>query len=298
MRKPTKSIIRAALNQCRLFDRAIRAKVGFDKAEAERQSWVRTQKSTLYERIGEAGRNRLDGHRIALEAARKSHSDKLTHAINELAEAGERLTSGINYDERYDIEDQVTRYVNEVGAWLADIRPLLIANTSQHASNTDEPAVHEDRSSEETCVNPDGLDPLRSRLDKQEELLEELRTALTFEPSKDVLATINSKLDQKIAALREAGAGARTMPPPPKVDIPSEVMSTIEDVTLRVTALSTSMEKPVNDIAHLLIQQDEMKKTHASFETENKVLKESMTKVSPQAVLRDPFFYTPSSWLR
>lgn len=283
MRRPAKLIIRATLNRRRLFDRAIRAKAGFDKAEAERQSWVRTQKSTTYERIGDAGRNRLDGHRTALEAARKSHSEKLTRAIYELAEAGETLKSGIDYDQRYDIEDQVTRYVKEVGAWLEDIRSLLIANTSQHPPNPDVPTIDEDNMPEEIRPNPDGLDPLRSRLDKQEELLEELRTALTLESSKDVLATINSRIDQKINSLREARAGAKELlakVPPAKVDIPSEVMGTIEDVSRRASELSMAMEKPVNDVARLLIHQDEMKKTYASFKTENEELKESMAKVS------------------
>ncbi|OAX44664.1 hypothetical protein K503DRAFT_196307 [Rhizopogon vinicolor AM-OR11-026] len=267
----------------RVFDRAIRAKAGFDKAETERHSWVRTQKSTTYERIGEAGRNRLDGHRAALETARKTHSDKLTRAINELAEAGETLKSGMDYDQRYDIEDQVTEYLKEVGAWLEDIRSLLIANTHQHPPITDGPAFHENDLPEETCADTDGLDPLRSRLDKLEELLEELRTAVTLESSGKALATINSIIDQKIDAMREARVRAKELladVPPPQVIIPSEAMGYIEDVSRQATYLSSAMEKPVHEVAHLLVHQDEMKKTYTSFKAENEELRESIAKLA------------------
>ena len=283
------SLVKATLNTCRVFDRAIRAKAAFDKAETERQSWVRTQKSTTYERIGEAGRNRLDGHRAALETARKTQSDKLTRAITELAEAGETLKSGVDYDQRYDIEDQATRYLKEVGAWLEDVRPLLIASTSQHPSNSDGPTSQEDNnnSPQETRTNPDGLDPLRSRLDNQEELLEELRTAVTLESSKNALSTITSRIDKKIDALREARADAKASAPPPKVVLPSEATGAIEEVSRKMSELTTAMEKPVNDIAHLLIHQDEMKKTHTSFKIENEELRQSMANVSSRTVLCD-----------
>lgn len=286
-------LVKVTPNTCRVFDRAIRAKVAFDKAEAERQSWVRTQKSTTYERIGDAGRNRLDGHRAELEAARKAHSDKLTRAITELAEVGETLKSGIDYDQRYDIEDQVARYLKEVGAWLEDIRPLLIANTSQHPSNSDGPTSQEDtnNSPQETFTNPDDLDPLRSRLDNQEELLEELRTAVTLESSNNALSTITSRIDKKIDALREARADAKANLPPPKVVIPSEATGAIEEVSRKMSELTAAMEKPVNDIAHLLIHQDEMKKAHTSFKVENEELRQSMANVSSRTVLCDSLLF-------
>jgi hypothetical protein len=280
-------LVEATLNTCRVFDRAIRAKAAFDKAETERQSWVRTQKSTTYERIGEAGRNRLDGHRATLETARKTQSDKLTRAITELAEAGETLKSGVDYDQRYDIEDQATRYLKEVGAWLEDVRPLLIANTTQHPPNSNGPTSQEDNNNslQETCTNPDGLDPLRSRLDNQEELLEELRTAVTLESSKNALSTITSRIDKKIDALREARADAKANAPPPKVVLPSQATGAIEEVSRKMSELTTAMEKPVNDIAHLLIHQDEMKKAHTSFKIENEELRQSMANVSSRTVL-------------
>ncbi|KAG0707740.1 hypothetical protein DFH29DRAFT_595710 [Suillus ampliporus] len=272
----------------RVLDRAVRAKVDLAKAEVDRQKWRRTQKSAGFSRIGEAGRIRLDGLRAELEKVCNGHSDKLTQAIGELAEVGDKLRSGIDYDRRYDIGDEVTSYLREVGAWLSDIRPLLIASTSQHPPNTNNPTPHEDNESpEEPCATPDGLDPLRSRLDKQEEVLEELRTALTLEPQNQAIATINERIDKKVDALREARAAVkaqRAKQAPPKVDIPPEAMGTIEDVSRKATELSAAMATPVNDIAHLLIRQNEIQKTQASVKIENEELKESIAKLTETSV--------------
>lgn len=267
----------------RLCDRAVRAKVDLAKAEAERQNWRRTQKSTNYSRIGAAGRNRLDGYRAELEKICAGHSDKLSQAISELAEVGDKLKSGIDYDQRYNIGTEVTRYADEVGAWLSDIRPLLIANTIQHPPNTDHPTPQEHEPSEEPSAIPDGLDPLRSRLDKQEQLLEELRTALTLESSNNSLATINNIIDKKIDALRKDRVEAkakRAELPPPKVIIPPEATDAIEDVSRQAAELSAAMEAPVNDVANLLIRQNDIQKTQASFKTENEELKESIAKLN------------------
>lgn len=271
----------------RLCDRAVRAKVDLAKAEAERQNWRRMQRSVSYSRIGEAGRTRLDEHRIELEKICAGHSDKLSQAISELAEIGDKLKSGIDYDERYDIGSEVTRYSNEVGAWLSDIRPLLIANTTQHPPNTNQPTPHEDELSEEPSAIPDGLDPLRSRLDKQEELLEELRTALMLEFSNDTLANIDNTIDKKIEILRKDRAEAkaqRAQRPPPKVVIPPEAAGVIEDVSRKAVELSAAMEAPVNDVARLLIHQNDMQKTQASFKTENEELKRLITKLTETSV--------------
>lgn len=267
----------------RLCDRAVRAKVDLAKAEAERQNWRRTQKSTNYSRIGEAGRIRLDGHRTELEKVCAGHSDKLSQAISELAEIGDKLKSGIDHDERYDIGTEVTRYSNEVRAWLSDIRPLLIANTTQHPPNTDHPTPHEDGPSEEPSAIADCLDPLRSRLDRQEELLEELRTTLTLESSNNPLATINNTIDKKIDVLRKDRAEAkaqRAKLPPPKVVIPPEATGAIEDVSRKAVELSVAMEAPINNVAKLLIRQNDIQKTQASFKTENEELKGSIAKLT------------------
>ncbi|KAG1891027.1 hypothetical protein F4604DRAFT_1703910 [Suillus subluteus] len=267
----------------RICDRAVRAKVDLTKAEAERQNWRRMQKSTNYSRIGEAGRNRLDGHRAELEKICAGHSDKLSQAISELAEVGDKLKSGIDYEQRYNIGPEVTRYAEEVGAWISDIRQLLIANTTQHPPNTDQPTSHEDEPSEEPSTIPDGLNALRSRLDKQEETLEELRTALTLESSNNSLATINNTIDKKIDVLRKDRAEAkaqRAKLPPPKVILPPEATGAIEDVSRKAAELSAAMEAPVNDVAKLLIRQNDMQKTQASFKTENEELKESIAKLT------------------
>ncbi|KAG1756756.1 uncharacterized protein EDB91DRAFT_34566 [Suillus paluster] len=266
----------------RLLDRAVRAKIDLTKAEVDRQKWKRTQKSARFSRIGEAGRIRLDGLRTELEKVCSAHSDKLTQAISELAEVGDKLRSGIDYDRRYDIEDEVTSYLREVGAWLSDIRPLLIASTSQHPPKTNNPTPDEDDTPpEEPGAIPDGLDPLRSRLDKQEELLEELRTALTLEPPKRAIATIDDKIDKKIDTLREARVEAkRARQAPPKVEIPPEAMGAIEDVSRKATELSAAMATPVNDIAHLLILQNNIQKTQASVKTENEELRQSLAKLT------------------
>lgn len=267
----------------RICDRAVRAKVDLAKAEAERQNWRRTQKSANYSRIGEAGRNRLDGHRTELEKICTGHSDKLSQAVSELADIGDKLKSGIDYEQRYNIETEVTLYSKEVGAWLSDIRPLLIANTTQHPPNTDQPTPHDDEPSEEPSTIPDGLDPLRSRLDKQEETLEELRTALTLESSNNPLATINNTINKKIDVLRKDRAEAkaqRAKLPPPKVILPPEATGAIEDVSRKAAELSAAMEAPVNDVAKLLIRQNDIQKTQASFKTENEELKESIAKLT------------------
>ncbi|KAG2144944.1 hypothetical protein BD769DRAFT_1418891 [Suillus cothurnatus] len=267
----------------RICDRAVRAKVDLAKAEAERQNWRRTQKSNNYSRIGEAGRNRLDGHRAELEKICAGHSDKLSQAISELAEIGDRLKSGIDYEQRYNIGTEVMRYSQEVGAWLSDIRPLLIANTTQHPPNTDNPTPSEDEPFEEPSTIQDGLDPLRSRLDKHEEILEELRTALTLESLNNPLATINNTIDKKIDVLRkdrEEAKAQRAKLPPPEVILPSEATGAIEDVSYRAAELSAAMEAPVNDVAQLLIRQNDLQKTQASFKAENEELKESIAKLA------------------
>ncbi|KAG2157118.1 hypothetical protein DEU56DRAFT_5028 [Suillus clintonianus] len=265
----------------RLCDRAVRAKVDLAKAEVERQNWRRAQKSAIYSRIGEAGRIRLDGHRIELEKICVGHSDKLSQAIRELAEIGDKLKSGIDYDRRYDVGDEVTGYLNEVGAWLSDIRPLLIANTRQHPP-TNQPTPHEDEPPEVTPVIPNGLDTVRSRLDKQEERLEELRTTLTLESSMRPMATINDRIDKKMKILRDARAEARAQQaklPPPKVDLPPEATGAIEDVSRKATELSAALDAPIHDIAQLLVRQDEIQKTQDSHTTENEELKESIAKL-------------------
>lgn len=262
------------------------------KAEAERQNWRRAQKSANYYRIGEAGRIRLDEYRAELEKVCASHSDKLSQAISELAEIGDKLKSGIDYDQRYDIGSEVTRYTNEVGAWLSDIRPLLIAITTQHPPNTNYPTPCEDELSGEPSAIPNSLDPLRSRLDKQEELLEELRTALTLESSNDALATIDNTIDKKIDDLRKDRAEAkaqRAERPPPKVVIPPEATGAIEDVSRKAVELSAAMEAPVSDVAKLLIHQNDIQKTQASFKTENEELKKSIAKVDHLAAIFDIF---------
>ncbi|KAG2134440.1 uncharacterized protein EDB93DRAFT_847994 [Suillus bovinus] len=264
----------------RLCDRAVRAKVDLAKAEAERQNWRRAQKSTNYSRIGEAGRIRLDGHRAELEKVCAGHSDKLSQAISELSEIGDKLKSGIDYEQRYDIGNEVTRYSNEVGAWLSDIRPLLIAHTTEQLQNTDPPAPHEDESSEEPSAIPDGLDPLRSRLDKQEEQLEELRTALTLESSNNPLATINNTIDKKIDLLRKDRAEAKAKLPPPKVVIPPEATDAIEDVSHKADELSAAMQAPIKDIAELLLRQNDIQKSQASCKTENEELKTLIAKLT------------------
>jgi len=166
---------------------------------------------------------------------------------------------------------------------LSDIRPLLIAHTSQHPSTTDHPVPIplDDIPFEEIRPPSDIPDPLRSRMEKHEELLEDLRTALTLESPKNPIATmVNNKIDQKIDALRGARAEAKAKLPPPKVDIPSEAMGAIEDVSRKATELSMAMTTPVNDIAHLLIRQSEREKMQATFRTENEELRESLAKVS------------------
>ncbi|KAG2132347.1 hypothetical protein DEU56DRAFT_952570 [Suillus clintonianus] len=266
----------------RLCDRAVRAKVDLAKAEVERQNWRRAQKSATYSYIGEAGRIRLDGHRIELEKICVGHSDKLSQAIRELAEIGDKLKSGIDYDRRYDVGDEVTSYLNEVGAWLSDIRPLLIANTPQHPPNANQATPHEDEPPEVTPVIPDGLDTVRSRLNKQEELPEELRTALTLESLKNPMATINDRIDKKIKILRDARAEARAQQaklPPSKVDLPPEAIGAIEEVSRKATELSAALDAPIDDIAKLLVHQDEVQKTQASFRTENEELRESIAKL-------------------
>lgn len=267
----------------RLCDRAVRAKVDLAKAEAERQNWRRAQKSANYYRIGEAGRIRLDDHRAALEKVCAGHSDKLSQAISELAEIGDKLKSGIDYDERYDIGSEVTRYSNEVGAWLSDIRPLLIAHTTQHPPNTNHPTPREDELFEEPSAIPDGLGPLQSRLDKQEELLEELRTALTLGSSNDPLATIDNTIEKKIDVLRKDRAEAkaqRAKRPPPKVVIPPEATGAIEDVSRKAEELNAAMGAPIDDVAKLLIRQNDIQKTQDSFKTENEELKKSIAKLT------------------
>lgn len=273
-----------------MCDRAVRAKVDLAKAEAERQNWRRAQKSNNYYRIGEAGRIRLDGHRTELEKVCAGHYDKLSQAISELAEVGDKLKSGIDYEQRYDIGNEVARYSNEVGAWLSDIRPLLIANTTEQPKDTNHPTPHEDESPEEPPAIPDSLDPLRSRLDKQEEQLEELRTVLTLESSNDPLATINNTIDKKIDLLRKDRAEAkaqRAKLPPPKVVIPPEATGAIEDVSRKAVELSAAMEAPINDVANLLIRQNDIQKTQASFKTENEELKNLIVKVDHLAVMSD-----------
>ncbi|KAG1753483.1 hypothetical protein EDB19DRAFT_1903140 [Suillus lakei] len=244
---------------------------------------VRAKKSNNYTRIGEAGRIRLDGRRTELEKVCAAHSDKLSQAISELAQVGDKLKSGIDHDQRYDIEVELKRYTAEVGSWISDIRPLLIANVTQRPPNTNHPIPHEDGSPRESPAIPDGLDPVRSRLDKQEELLEELQTTLTLGSSKNILATINNTIDKKIDGLRKARADAkaqRAKLPPPKVDMPPEATGAIEAVSHKATGLSAAMEAPVNDVAQLLIRQNNIQQTQASFKAENEELRESIAKLT------------------
>lgn len=264
----------------RICDRAVRAKVDLTKAEAERQNWRRAQKSANYTRIGEAGRIRLDEHRAELEKVCAGHSDKLSQAISELAEIGDKLKSGIDYDERYDIGSEVTRYSDEVGAWLSDIRPLLIAHTTKQPPDTNHPTPREDELSEEPLAVPDGLGSLQSRLDKQEELLEELRTALTLESSNDPLATIDDTIDKKIDVLRKDRAAQRAKRPPPGVVIPPEATGAIEDVSRKAEELSAAMKARVEDVAKLQDRQNDQQKMQASFKTENEELIKLIAKLT------------------
>lgn len=264
----------------RICDRAVRAKVDLAKAEAERQNWRRAQKSANYTRIGEAGRIRLDEHRAELEKVCAGHSDKLSQAISELAEIGDKLKSGIDYDERYDIGSEVTRYSDEVGAWLSDIRPLLIAHTTKQPPDTNHPTPREDELSEEPLAVPDGLGSLQSHLDKQEELLEELRTALTLESSNDPLATIDDTIDKKIDVLRKDRAAQRAKRPPPGVVIPPEATGAIEDVSRKAEELSAAMKARVEEVAKLQDRQNDQQKMQASFKSENEELIKSIAKLT------------------
>lgn len=184
----------------------------------------------------------------------------------------------------------MTRYSNEVGAWLSDIRPLLIAHTTNPPLNTNHPTPREDELSEEPSAIPDGLGPLQSRLDKQEELLEELRTALTLESSNDPLATIDDTIDKKIDVLRKDRAEAkaqRAKRPPPEVVIPPETTGAIEDISRKAEKLSVAMKASVKAVEKLQIRQDDTQKAQASFKTENEELKKSIAKVDHSTAICD-----------
>jgi DNA repair exonuclease SbcCD ATPase subunit len=97
------------------------------------------------------------------------------------------------------------------------------------------------------------------------------------------LATINNTIDKKIDVLRkdrEEAKAQRAKLPPPEVILPSEATGAIEDVSYRAAELSAAMEAPVNDVAQLLIRQNDLQKTQASFKAENEELKESIAKLA------------------
>ncbi|KIK96811.1 hypothetical protein PAXRUDRAFT_278805 [Paxillus rubicundulus Ve08.2h10] len=88
------------------WERGVRTRFMLVEAEAKRDRWFRTQKSTSYVRIGEAGRRLLDAQRAECDKEVDIQKEKHSSAITSLVEFHDAITSNLDLGQRYNIGEE------------------------------------------------------------------------------------------------------------------------------------------------------------------------------------------------
>lgn len=262
----------------RTWERGIRARFLLAEAEAKRGRWFRTQKSTCFARIGEAGRKRLDGQRTECDKEVNSQREKLSCAITSLVEFHNTISSNLDLGQRYNIGEETEKFIVESKAFVNEVRALLVKNVLQDKNDV-QPGDTQKHSSEADATS---IDSLQSRVRDLEERFEQAQTELTLRHQRDIRAEIEELLTAKIADLRvarqrEVDRVASQLRP--EIIIPPGALKNIEGTAQQVRELDAKVPRTVEDIRVLLLRVDATTKRVSELEEDLSMNKETYRKV-------------------
>ena len=262
----------------RAWERAVRAKFLLAEAEAKHDRWRRTQKSACYARIGEAGRDRLDGQRTEFHKECMAQSEKLSGAISLLMDFHDKLASNLDLGQRYNIGEEAQKFISESKAFVDETRSLLVTRVLKEKDDG-QPGDIQTQPSEADAI-PVNL--LRNRILDLEERFEQAQTELTLRQQRNIRSEIDELLTAKIQALRAARQreiDRVASIPRPEIVIPPNALKNMEGTAQQVSEMGTKVSHTVEDIRVLLFRVDAMTKRVSQLEEEVSMNKETYQKV-------------------
>ena len=262
----------------RTWERGVRTRFLLAEAEAKRDRWFRTQKSACYARVGEAGRNRLDGQRAECDKEVSLQREKLSCAIKSLVDFHDTISSNLDLGQRYNVGEEVEKFITESKAFVDEVRALLVAHVLGDKNDVKSGDMRKHPSGADVTL----YDSLQSQVRDLEERFDQVQTELTLRHQRDIRSEIDELLAVKIAALRGARQREKdrvALQPRAKIVIPPCAIENMKGTARQVEELDAKVPHTVEDIRVLLLRVDATTKRVSELEEELSVNKATYTKV-------------------
>ena len=262
----------------RTWERGVRTRFLLAEAEAKRDRWFRTQKSACYARIGEAGRNKLDAQRTECDKEVSLQREKLSGAITSLVGFHDTISSNLDLGQRYNIGEEVEKFITDSKAFVDEVRALLVAHVLRDKNDVQTGDTQKHPSGADATL----IDSLQSQVRDLEERFDQAQTELTLQHHRDIRCEIDELLATKIAALRVARRREMdriASQPRAEIVIPPRAIENMKGTARQVEELDAKVPHTVEDIRVLLLRVDATTKRVSQLEEELSVNKATYTKV-------------------